>query len=517
MPDILEANVPLSESLIWRLQREFYQQRGLKVWTEDRIPEYITNNPFISEIYASIVYNFLSECMKSGQKEEPPVSKDRPLRILEMGAGHGKFCYLFLKRLMALYPDAAVRYFLTDCSEALLDSWRSNPYLAEFVQSGVLEFELLQAGATLAESIRSKIFGSPLVVIASYIFDSLPQDAFIIQDGKVLEALVTVKAKNGKDGAPPQLSDLQLSYTNVGVSPRRYADESWNHILEWYRAQLGSASVLFPCSALRMLQELGSLSNGNMLVLAADKGFVYEEDLYFSQGQPSIGFPSSTCFSLIVNLDAIAKSFRGQGGKAFLPDKHIWTLNICGFLQCRPDVDFLKTQEVFRVLQEAFGPDDLFTLFAWLNPHMEQMSVPQILAALRLTRWDPVAFVRLFPVLVRQFQTISTERQDLRNAVLRTWENHYPLNTADNELAFQCGVVLLELRFFEEAMAMFRKSEQIVSRSAATSYNMGLCAIGLGRTSEALAFMDEACKQDPNFEPARLSRARLEAELKNLH
>src|SRR5438270_12050189 len=112
MPDILETDVPLSQSLIWRLQREFYEQRGLKVWTEDRVPEYITNNPFIAEIYTHIILNFLSECMQAGE-ESLLLTREHPLRILELGAGHGKFCYLFLKRLLKLFPDALVRYLMT--------------------------------------------------------------------------------------------------------------------------------------------------------------------------------------------------------------------------------------------------------------------------------------------------------------------------------------------------------------------------------------------------------------------
>lgn len=505
MADILEPDVPFSQSLIWRLQREFYQQRGLKVWTEDRIPEYITNNPFIAEIYARIVFNFLTECME----QEQPVSKERPLRILELGAGHGKFCYLFLRQLLKLFPDAPLRYCMTDCSEASLAEWCRNPYLAEFVGSGMLEFALLQAGERLSETVVSRLPGAPLVVIASYVFDSLPQDAFTVQDGRLFEILVTAQAQGNK----AQLSDLQLSYRNIDVPPDRYSDETWNRILEEYRTRLGAATVLFPCEALKTLKELAALSDGRMLALVADKGFAHEEDLRFSQGPPALEFHGSNCFSQMVNLDAIAKYFQAKGGQAFLPDKHLAALSICGFLQLRPGDDFSNTKEVFMASQLEFGPDDLFTLFAWLNAHMEEMSVKQILAALRLTRWDPIAFMRFFPVLVRQLRSVSTERQDLRNAVAHIWENHYPLNAAENQLAFQCAVVLLELHYFGDAMEMFRKSEQNAGRSAPTSYNLGLCAIGMGRNSEALQFMSEACELDPNFEPARLSRARLEVEI----
>ena len=101
-PAVLETDVPLSQSVIWRLQREFYAQRGLKAWTEDLVPSYITNNPFIAEIYAEIVAGFILDCMNLPQKGSRPLSADNPLRILELGAGTGKFSYLFLRKLTNL-------------------------------------------------------------------------------------------------------------------------------------------------------------------------------------------------------------------------------------------------------------------------------------------------------------------------------------------------------------------------------------------------------------------------------
>src|SRR5216684_7175876 len=121
---VLERDVPLSQSVIWRLQREFYMQRGLKAWTEDMVPQYITNNPFITEIYAHIVADFLSDCIAHG--ESP--SAENPLRILELGAGPGSFSYLFLRHLTALLRERnitpeAVRYCMTDCSASAIQAW----------------------------------------------------------------------------------------------------------------------------------------------------------------------------------------------------------------------------------------------------------------------------------------------------------------------------------------------------------------------------------------------------------
>src|SRR5256714_8160737 len=99
--DPLERDMPLSRSVIWRLQREFYVQRGLKAWAEDLVPNFITSNPFIAEIYAGIVAGFLGDCMELSRLESKPLSPERPLHILELGTGAGKFSYLFLRHLTA--------------------------------------------------------------------------------------------------------------------------------------------------------------------------------------------------------------------------------------------------------------------------------------------------------------------------------------------------------------------------------------------------------------------------------
>jgi hypothetical protein len=525
-PAILETDVPLSQSLIWRLQREFYVQRGLKAWTEDLVPSYITNNPFIAEIYAEIVAGFVSDCMNLSQQDSRPLSPENPLRILELGAGTGKFSYLFLRKLTTLLqarkiPPQIVRYSMADCSESLLAEWRANCYLAEFVKSGILEFQLhraeednlSRAGAGLLDSTRQAT--GPLVVIANYVFDSLPQDAYIIANGQISEAVVTthLRAAASSGLEAPRFSDLQLSFTNVPVPPERYPEKSWNEILEHYRGRLPAATVLFPSAALGVLQQLSQSSDGRMLVLAADKGFVREDDLALLQGPPHLEFhASSNCFSQTVNFDAITRYFYGLGGDWLLPRKHYSSLNICAFIARRPGDEFPGTRKSYERALAGFGPDDLFALMSWLNAHLEEVSVVQALALLRLTRWDTTALLRLFPVIARQLRTVAGERHDLHQGVLNTWANHFPVSPADNLLAFNCGVILLELRFFAEALPLFKASEQALGRTATTSYNLGLCALGLGRTSDALAYMVEACDLDPSFEPARSSRARLEKE-----
>jgi len=526
-PVFLEKDVPISRSLIWQWQRESYAQRGFKSWTEDMVPQFITNNPFIAEIFARIVFGFICDCIDLREKKSRPLSAQNPLLILELGAGPGKFSFLFLRQLEALLrskeiPLEVVRYCMTDCSDSLIQTWRTNKYLSEFSDRGILQFELLDASGEVnsrfvqgdsSETIEPP--QSPLIVIANYVFDSLPHDAFVIKEGQVFELLQTTAAAHQDASNNPReaLSRLKLSYTHAAVTtPGHYPEDSWNSILDLYRRRLPAATVLFPSQALRTLGALGKLTDGTMLVLAADKGYLHEDSLLLSEGRPTYEFHSANCFSQMVNFDAIAKYFEASGGEAFLPEKHSSSLHICAFLERHPGAQFPALKARFEEARSAIGPDDLFALLAWLNPHMEETSVPQILALLRLSRWDPTTLVRLFPVLARQIRSAVAERNDLRNAVLLTWANHFPISPSDNVLAFYCGVILLELRFFEEGLSLFKQSQDLLGRSATTSYNLGLCSLGLGRTSEALAFMIEACDLDPAFEPARLMRGKLEDE-----
>ncbi len=124
----------------------------------------------------------------------------------------------------------------------------------------------------------------PLVVIANYVFDSLPQDAFAIENGAIHEILVTTLA--AVDAEIHSLKDLQFSYQNSAIASRRYTDDLWNSILEQYRTRLSAATVLFPASALQTLQQLSDSSDGRMLVLVADKGIAHEEDLALAPARP---------------------------------------------------------------------------------------------------------------------------------------------------------------------------------------------------------------------------------------
>jgi len=133
---VLEEHVSLPQSMLWTLQRDFYQQRALEGWNQGIVPQYITTNPFIAGAYARVVFAFLRDCRAAG--EEPgsggfaPLDLSQPLYLVELGSGPGRFAYLFLKKLLGFYRRSVLRavpftYVMTDFAQRNIDFWRGHP------------------------------------------------------------------------------------------------------------------------------------------------------------------------------------------------------------------------------------------------------------------------------------------------------------------------------------------------------------------------------------------------------
>src|SRR5262249_53995434 len=109
---IVETERKLSESVIWRLQRNFYAIQGQEAWTGGKVPCRATSNPLIAGIYADIVMSYLRDLRAT-------FDGTAPIYIVELGGGSGAFGYLFLKKLQELKRASSlhaldVRYVMTD-------------------------------------------------------------------------------------------------------------------------------------------------------------------------------------------------------------------------------------------------------------------------------------------------------------------------------------------------------------------------------------------------------------------
>ncbi|MFG6100247.1 hypothetical protein SPB21_33715 [Leptothoe sp. ISB3NOV94-8A] len=117
----------LSQSNLWKIQRQFFEQQGVKAWNKGTVPHYITSNPFIANAYGKVVYGFLQDWYGSNlSNNKTPGIPAQPACIIELGAGSGRFAYHFLKKFFDFFRRSPlktipIKYVLTDFSDRNLN------------------------------------------------------------------------------------------------------------------------------------------------------------------------------------------------------------------------------------------------------------------------------------------------------------------------------------------------------------------------------------------------------------
>jgi len=528
-PVILDEGKPLSQSILWRLQRNFFEGQGIEAWRQGTVPHYITSNPFIANAYAKVVFGFIRDCTAvagdSANDSFPPLEADQPIYIIELGSGSGRFAYHFLKKFLGFYPssvlkDTPFKYVMTDYSERNVEFWREHQSLRPLVEEGVLDFalfdgerdeelKLTESGDVLAPGTVK----NPMVVIANYFFDSIPQDAFFIQGGQLYEGLVNVSSYQQEPDLhdPEILSRAEISYNRNPVEPDYYDNQNWNEILEYYKKRLDDTAFLFPCAALQSIGNLRRISGGRLLVISGDKGYSREEDL-LGRGEPRITRHGS--FSMMVNYHALGKYVQKQGGQPLHTAHRHAHLNISAFVLGSHPGGYTETRQAYREAIETCGPDDFYALKKAIEHGYESWTLEQLIAYIRLSGFDAKITLACYPALMDRIEhATETEKQELYRVIKQVWEVYYPL-AEDQDVASHLGVLLYETGYYVEALDLFNRSVELYGPDAMISYNMALCHYGLGQIEAALEHVNEALALDPDFEDSKTLRIKIEAVMK---
>lgn len=504
---VLEHKQRLSRSILWKLQRDFFSRRGVEAWRQSAVPHFITSNAFIADVYAKLTFAFLRDC-------RPQLDLGQPFHIVELGAGHGRFGYLFLKRFLAIHQNSILReipihYVLTDLAESNLELLAAHPQLQPFIGNGTLDFARFDVESD--EELLLRVSGdslipgtvrNPMVVIANYLFDSIPQDAFRIVGGRLYESLITVLSRRKELSLedPEIFSHLEISYTDNAVGEDYYEDPDWNRLLGDYVRCLPATSVLFPTAALQCIRRLRQLSGGRMLLLSADKGYHGDEAILLGQGTPGIATHGS--FSMMVDYQIIERYFLQQGGQALNPGHPHESLNVAAFLLGDLPEGCVETRQAYEDAVERFGPDDFFTLIRHLES-VEDLDLNQILAFLRLGAWDHRLMTSCLPLLRKHLPTLTEiQKQEIAKAFQRSWDTYFALGE-EHDLAFHLGTFLYEMQLYSEALEFFRHSVAMYGMEPGTAYNMGVCHYGLRQLEPALEYTQKALELDPYFEVAK--------------
>lgn len=510
---VLEADVPLSQSMVWRIQRTFYGDQGVEAWTRSNVPQGITTSPNIARAYAHVVSAFLKDI-------ESSVDPAQPVYIVELGAGSGRFAYRFLKYLTQ-QPVPRFVYVMTDASPSVVEFWRDNTRLRAFAETGLLDFAhfdlldlqpltLLNSGATL----RPGEVANPIVLIGNYIFDTIPQDAYTITSGQLFANLVTFRASTPELDLSAPDSRVRVGVTfSTGTTPTdpdSDADPLVRDLLRGYAQNLDNTTLLIPRAALACLRFIRDLSGGRALCLIGDFGETEESDLA-GHGPP--GFGAGGALWLSVNFHALGEYTRRLSGFARHPAEPHIRLNVSMLLFGSPSDTFEQTNTAYSTAIDLHGPDAIAVLARALAEHAPTLGFDALLGLLRTTSWDPDYLLRCVSRLIEE---LPTAEQRLRNEVLdglRTaWDLYFPLGDKD-DVPFAIGAVLYTLEQYEDALHFFEISLRDFGEDPSTTMNVALVMYRLGRLPETLHWLDRTLALDPEHETARNMRADVEADL----
>jgi len=522
---VVESRKRLSDSIIWRLQREAYTRRAQTAWAPDAVPFYITSNAYIAAAYAGVVVGFLRDCVSALAPPLGPFDREAPAYVLELAAGSGQFAYLFLKKLLPALREVPAlaglrfRYVMSDLVPGNVEAWRARERLRPFVEEGVLDFagfdieqdreiRLLVSGETLS----AKTLRNPLAVIGNYTFDTTAQDAFWMRDGKLHEGLATLVSDRKEEAPldPTVVSRATLRFEQRPVATDYYEDKALNGVLAHYAETLGNTSLLFPIGALKGIRSLMALSRDRLLVLSADKGYTHEDELV-ARGDPQLAVHGGDCFSMMVNYHAIGLYFRERGGQALHPATRDKRLKVSAFLQGGSETAWPETASAFRQATSGFSPCDYFTLASEVRKQLPAATLEVILALLRLGEWDSHLLYNYSSAIAEQAKNAPDHlRQELVRAVEKCWEHYYPMS---QDVPFEIGRIYGALERPVDALRFYDESLRLFKEHPATLFNAGLCHYRLQRPQEALSLMERALRLKPDYAPAREWRLRIQGEL----
>ena len=504
---------PFADSPLWQLQREYFMESGVNAWRKGEVPHYITSNPHMAVTYAQLIKAFILERDSS-----------TPVYIIELGTGSGRFSYHLLKELDKLFrtheeTEAPFVYVMTDFVEDTLSFWESHPRLQAFFDRGMLDFALFDAekdtAITLRKSGRILERGqveSPLICLANYFFDSIPQDLFYCNEGKLNAVAVELQGydPSKKHSAIEQLKNIELNYTQHPLSQAPYPERSYNALLKKYQAHLENSYLLFPHIGLRCIDNLQAISKEGCVFITADKA---RHRLERWQNHPPPHIAQHGSFSLVANYHALKAHCEQSGGTAFFPQYASNSLTVGFLMYLNSDRRYPETQLAYQRHINDFGPDDYFVIKKHIEKGVGQLQLKDLFAYIRLSEFDARLFAQFLPrfhELIDEFT--EDNRYTLLQTVARVWDGYYPLKEA-NDLPFEIGLILFEINFIEEAISFFNLSEQLYGPNEQVMYAKAVCYCKNENVSYAIYLLQQLLHAYPQHELA----IELLAELQKLY
>lgn len=497
-----------SEAPIWEVQREYYEEKGTKAWNNDQVPQYITSNPMIAAAYAEMIFGFLQDQVNRENGSDP-------VYIVELGAGAGRFAFHLLNELCQLIdytgtPLPSFRYIMTDLARDNVMAWKGHPAFQKFIAEGLLDFarfdavndsvlNLIVSGTTIREGDLKQ----PLILVANYFFDSIPQELIYIGDGKVYETDVYVEQSAHQDSLKPAewLDQITLRYEHRRAPEYEKETYPYRNVISLYQEQLEDSHILFPAAGIACLEQLNRLSKCGFLLITADKGDHLLDSWKFAE-PPELILHGS--FSLTANYHAMNYVFEQKGATVLFPPHHYKNINVGCILHLEQPKDYFNLRLAYRRCIERFGPDDFFSMKWWVDRNLDSMGLQQILSFWRLGGYDAEFFIQSTKRISNLLpESNEDEKQDLLRGIQRMWSSYYVMEQR-YDLALDAGLILFEMDMYEHSkyyleISVHEEQDEVVST---VFYCLAICCFELDLVEDAKSYLQKLLELEPENEEA---------------
>ncbi len=301
MDDLLEPFTRIDRSVLWRLHARYWEDRGVAAFSSGEVPSLGTSNWAAASGHARFYEALVAELVADGRLDDAG-----PVRVLEVGAGDGRFASSFLRALEE-GSDASrallvrTEYLLSDSAERTLDEALESPRLKRWATAGrvaPLRYDLDQPPPPPLAS------GAPVVlVVAGYVASVLPALHLQRDADDHWWALEVEVRETGEAAAAPAISyqwepatlDACVADPRHGQAIRRAVDE------------LGDATVIYPERYFDFLRQVGEVLAPGGVVVTTDCGesdtdgfagrFTREVRRYGRSLAEAVGFPLFDTFA----------------------------------------------------------------------------------------------------------------------------------------------------------------------------------------------------------------------------
>lgn len=503
----------LSNSILWQRMHEYYAQLGTEVWEEEVVPQQITNNTYLANIYAKLIIAQIQDYIVAHGKPD----EGSPFYIFEIGAGHGRLSFYLLENLRQAFevfkwPKKWLKFIMTDISLKSLETWKTHHALKPFIDEGWLDLAVYNANRDLeiklvisGQKIKQKAINKPLFVICNYIFDTLIQDAFQVINHRLHEIELVIKneKKIEKGALKNYFKNAKYEFVKHPINTNYYRETPvLNKILQTYETECENAAFLMPIGAFQCIENLKKFTKGPVMFLVSDKG-VTDRDLFEEDEDPDISFHGSV--SMMVNFDALRRYTELCGGKSLLMGDRGSDFQVANFI-FHTDYEIPNTTYAFTNSLSCFNPQDLFDIcYIDDDPIKNFKSLESIVNILNLAEWDPSIFYDYHEQIIEKLEkddiTVGVQHS-IVNGLERAWRYFFKLEKSQ-DLPFAIGSTFYNMDFNEKAIEFYHYSLEFFGKDKDTYFNLALAYQALGDYTKAQEMIDESLKMAPTNKAMR--------------